>query len=331
VNILGVNVDRRSLVVTLVAGPLLVSSVLASCSEDRDPVADSSVAITTTVPSTDSTSVATTIVAPGTTEETTTTSTTVPETTTTEAPVVGWTAIESFPSLAYLPCCGSNWNGSRSPGIPADQAAPLLPGMYFASRVEDDVSTDEISFVVSRFEACSELPAQACEPGPWTDQDMGIVEPPGRGFTLPLDDTIRVGLSGFNCAPDQQVANAAELKSLMIDFDSSYDQLLGGPFDEGESPDVLVAALQQTPTGGFSAPSGPGCNQADDPGEGTRFGLVWRGETGPPILMQNQFAFDDVGDPSAPESASAEWIRLTALEIAADGTPTLYFYAGFYS
>ena len=132
-------------------------------------------------------------------------------TTTTVPPPPGWTTVEGFPSLAYLPCCGSNWFGPPSPAIPADAEAGLLPGIYFAERIDGDVSTETISFQVSRFEACSELPADGCESGPFGPDDMGVVEPPARGFTLPLDATIRIGLSGFECEADQQMATAAEL------------------------------------------------------------------------------------------------------------------------
>ena len=109
----------------------------------------------------------------------------------------------------------------------------------------------------------------------------------------------------------------------MVEFNRAYDQFLGGPFEEGESAESLVDALTDTPTGGFSAPE---CPQFPQLGA-----LVWQGEKGPPVLMQTQFAYDNVGDQSVPPSASAEWIKLTAIEIAADGTPTLYFYAGYYS
>ena len=114
-----------------------------------------------------------------------------------------------------------------------------MPGIYFASRIDGDVSTDTISFEVSRFEACAELPAGGCESGPYGPDDMGVVEPPARGFKLPLDSTIRVGLSGFECEADQRMATAAELRPLMIDFDRAYDQFLGGPFEQGESADAL--------------------------------------------------------------------------------------------
>ena len=295
---------------------------MSSCTEDADPVAVSSVDVTTTVQS--ATSVSTTVAETSTTTETTLPPTTTESsTTTTEPPPPGWTEVEAFPSLAYLPCCGSNWFGPRSPEIPADPEAGLLPGIYFASRIAGEVSTDTISFEVSRFEACAELPADGCESGPFGPDDMGVVEPPARGFKLPLDGTIRVGLSGFECEADQRMATAAELRPLMVDFDRAYDQFLGGPFEQGESADALVNALTDTPTGGFSAPDCPEFPQLG--------ALVWQGDKGPPVLMQTQFAYDNVGDQSVPASASAEWIKLTAIEIAADGTPTLYFYAGYYS
>jgi hypothetical protein len=131
--------------------------------------------------------------------------------------------------------------------------------------------------------------------------------------------------SGFECAPDQQTATGTELKALMTAFDQSYEQLLGDPFRSGDSPEVLFEALSSTPTGGFKSPACP-------PETGTIGSLVWRGDVGPPVLLQTQFAYDQKqAQLVAPKSASAEWLRLTTIEIAADGSPTLYFYAGFSS
>ncbi|MBI5090535.1 MAG: hypothetical protein HZB15_17205, partial [Actinobacteria bacterium] len=87
----------------------------------------------------------------------------------------------------------------------------------------------------------------------------------------------------------------------------------------GEDPDSLVTALQETPAGGFSQPD---CPQGSE-------GLVWQGAEGPPILMQVGFAYDEDG-PKLPASASAEWLRLTAIQTDPQGFPTLYFFAGFY-
>lgn len=309
---------RRMLAVVAVAGLAVVA-----CSEDSDPSAGSSVAVTSTAATTTVAVTTTVATTPPSTVETTLPPTTLASTTTTtEPPAPGWTPVESLPSLAYPPCCASNWFGMRSPAIPTDPALGLLPGTYYAHRLPTDVSTRTITFEVSRFEACTALPDGSCEDGPYAPEDMGIVQPPARGFTLPLDETIKVGVSGSNCEPDQRIATAAELRALMIAFDQSYNQLLGGPFSQGEDPDVLVKALAGTPTGGFSAPD---CQMGGNP-------LVWRGDDGPAILLQSAFAFDGpTNDIVAPASASAEWLRLTAIEIAPDGTPTLYFFAGFYS
>jgi hypothetical protein len=151
---------------------------------------------------------------------------------------------------------------------------------------------------------------------------MGV-SPETRTFTLPFDASIRVGVSGFACEPDQRTATMAELRPLMTAFDHAYEQLIAGPFRDGDDPDALVTALAQTPTGGFSRPQCPN-GIADG-------SLVWQGEEGPPILMQTQFVYDDKGKPSLPPSASAEWLRLTAIQIDQSGLPILYFYAGYYS
>jgi hypothetical protein len=310
--------------VRFVSIALVAACILAACTNDSDPSAGSSVAITTTTSSVVTTAPPTTTGASTTVASTSTT--TIESTTTTTPPPVGWQPIDHLPTLAYPPCCGSNWTGGPpSPAIPSDANAPLLPGLYFASRLSTDTATNAITFEVSRFELCSALPTKACESQPAADDELGVVEPAARGYTLTLDDTVRVGVSGFECAPDQQTATGVELRPLMAAFDESYKQLLGDPFQSGDSPDDLFDALATTPTGGFKSPTCP-------PEAGTIGSLVWRGDVGPPILLQTQFAYDPQQlKQVAPKSASAEWLRLTAIEIAADGSPTLYFYAGFYS
>jgi hypothetical protein len=305
---------------------MLVAAVCLStaCADDSDPSAGSSVATTTSVDTTSST-VAESV--PGVTESVpTSTSSTVAETTTstTTPPPVGWQPIEALPSLAYPPCCGSNWSGAPSPAIPADAATPLTPGIYHAQRIASDAATDSITFEVARFEACSVAPTITCDSdGAFDPDEMGVEEPAARGYTLALDDSVRVGVSGFVCENDQQTATGTELQAMFVAFDRSYDQLLGGPYTAGESIDELRDALADTPTGGFAQPEcSSGLVGEND--------LVWTGDVGPGVLLQVQLAYDsDGGQQVVPKSASAEFVRLNAIEIAADGSPTLYFYAGY--
>jgi hypothetical protein len=313
-------VDVRPLTRFLVVGAALVA-VATSCTQKADPIAVSSNA-TTTAPGPTSSGVETTTLPPETTAapETTLPATTIESTTTstTEPPPEGWVAVDSMPDLAYPPCCESDYYGTPSPQLPANPTDGLLPGIYHARRLPGDTSTTDISFDVARFVPCSELDADACfasgDPG-----SMGV-SPQSRTFTLPLNDGIRVVVSGYECDPVQQAATADYLRPLMSAFDRDYDQLLGGPFADGEDPDSLMTALRETPAGGFAAPNCPVSTE----------GLVWKGAEGPPILMQVAFAYDEDG-PKLPASASAEWLRLTAIGIDQNGFPTLYFFAGFYS
>lgn len=300
-----------------VLAALVTVGLVGGCGGDADPVAGSSVVSTTVadqttvVDTTPDTTVPATSVAPTTIESTTTS--------TTEPPVEGWQLVDSFPSLAYLPCCGSNWTGVESPEFPADTTAGLAPGIYYAQRIADDVDTEAISFEVARFRPCAELPEFGCEQSDWAPDEMGI-SGFERGFTVPLDDTIRVGMSGSPCAQDTQMADGSYLSSLMQDFDESYEQLLGDPFREGESADALVSALADTPSGGFAAPVCEGYGP-----------LVWRGDEGPTVLLQQPFPYDQsTNDLYAPTRASPVFIRLTAVEIGEDGLLTLYFYAGYF-
>jgi hypothetical protein len=296
---------------------LLAGLVAAACGDDADPVAGSSVVSSTVAPATSAPASSVPVTDPATTVAPTTVESTT--TSTTEPPVVGWQLVDSFPSLAYLPCCGSNWTGVESPEFPADTTAGLAPGIYYAQRIEDDVDTEAISFQVARFRPCAELPEFGCEQEDWAPDEMGI-SGFERGFTLPLDETITVGLSGSPCAPDTQMADGSYLSTLMKQFDASYEQLLGGPFRDGESAEALVSALADTPSAGFSAPPCEGYGE-----------LEWQADEGPAVLLQNAFPYDDTtNELYAPTRASPVFIHLTAVEIADDGELTLYFYAGYF-
>ncbi len=313
---------------TLVAAVAAVSLFAAACGDDATPTADSSSAITT-VPS--ATEAPPTTEAAPTTEpapETTAADTTTPPTeapTTTAAPA-GWTSVGPMPSLAYLPCCASNFVGDPSPAIPTDPAAALAPGIYRAFRQQpaagEPVETDTITFSLAPFVPCS-TPDVFCEEG-FVDGEVGVGDV-ARQVTLPLDADLRVVVGGFDCgadasyAVDHQAATGVELATLQTELDAAYASVVV-PLVEADTPFDDYATIFAEPLGGFTVPClGAGV-------------LQFQGSAGPAILLQILGVYDDaVGSVVIPPSISIAVMYMTALEVAPDGTQTLYFYAGFLS
>ncbi len=323
--------------------PLLVLALVgAGCGSDDGPTAGSSSAITTvaTTASTvvETTSAATTVVpttvAATTTVAETSTTSTVAETTTTVPLPAAWAPTADWPSLADPPCCASNWMGAPSPELPADPAAPLVPGIYWPTRTTDEtIAGPTLDLLVRRFEACAVIPTDEnrCEDlngGVFADDEMGVVEDPARVVSMKLDASTRVVLTGFDCGgpPARWTIDGSGFAEFSAAFDAAYQQLLAGPFLAGESADVLQTALSDTPTGGFGAPC------PERPGAGA---LQWQWEQSPDatVLMQVLFPGDESNgfSPAPPPSAASYWLVPTALQVGDDGALTLYVYAGFYS
>ncbi len=305
-----------------------VSLFAAACGDDTAPTADSSSAITTAPSATEappSTEAApTTEPAPEATAAATTPPTEAP--TTTAAPA-GWTSVGPMPSLAYLPCCASNFVGDPSPAIPADPAVALAPGIYRAFREQpaagEPVETDTITFSLAPFVPCT-APDVFCEDG-FVDGEVGVGDV-ARQITLPLDADLRVVLGGFDCGPndsgyatDHQAATGVELATLQAELDTAYAEVVA-PLVEADTPFDTYVAMFAEPVSGFSVP----CQSAGI--------LQFQGSAGPAILLQTLGVYDDaVGAVVIPPSISIAVMYMTALEVAADGSLTLYFYAGFLS
>ena len=147
-----------------------------------------------------------------------------------------------------------------------------------------------------------------------------------RQVTLPLDADLRVVVGGFACdadganyAVDHQAATGVELATLQSELDASYAEVVA-PLVEADTPFDDYASIFAEPLGGFSVP----CLFAGQ--------LQFQGSAGPAILLQLLGVYDDaVGEIVIPPSISIAVMYMTALEVADDGTQTLYFYAGFLS
>ncbi len=290
----------------------------------------------TTVPPTDPP--ATTV--PATTEPATTLpattvpATTVPTTSTTAPPpaAAGWTAAtEQFPDLAFIACCGANWVGEPSPPVPADAAAPLAPGIYNlrAEFVEAPAvfSDGLITLEVRPYMRCADLAGIGfCEgEEPFPADELGVPSDPTRVFDLSLDDSVRVAVSGFACSPgelslDQQVGTGTDLAKMAAALDAAYEASIGVRLREGVRAAQIVADLTAAPANGFT---NPGCPDWTE--------LMWTPSSGPGVKADGIHRVDTESNELPLESASASWVRPTALVVDDDGSFTLYFYAGFLS
>lgn len=323
--------EVNSRLARLLTGAAVVGLVglVAGCGDDGTaPTADSSSAITTAAPATIETSPETTV-APATTEappETTVAPETTAAPTTTEAPASSWAAADVMPSLAYLPCCASNYVGDPSPEIPSDASAALAPGIYKAFRQQptdgEQFDPATIEFSLAPFVPCG-TPEVFCEDG-FVDGEVGVGAV-AREVAMPLTDDVRVVVSGFACGADAnyegdiQGGTGPLLAALQSEFETAYARTVA-PLVEADTAFDDYASIFATPVDGFSVP----CSFAGQ--------LLWQGSAGPALLMQTLGRYDDdAGQVVVPASISVEILHLTALEVGADGTETLYFYAGFLS
>ncbi|MGZ4764498.1 MAG: hypothetical protein ACXV6M_02445 [Ilumatobacteraceae bacterium] len=238
---------------------------------------------------------------------------------TTEPIASGWTDFEAMPSEAFPPCCASTWEGTPSPPLPR-KADPIPDGIYHATRVAWS-ATDPTTMVVDvqRFEACGLLPSGSCEPPPVGEPflagQLGISLKPVRRLTITLDDSVRVGLIGFDTDIVKRQATGAELVPLLVELDRAYNEVLAAPLLAGGDADSIIAGLQRTPAEGFG------------PSPRDSFGsLVFSYDGAPPVLMQGPF--DYTGSGRQPIDATSV-VSLRAIQFDR-GVVSLYFYAGYY-
>ena len=296
----------------------LASLVTAACGDTTSsPSARSSSAITTQAPTTTDTVTATTDAAP----------TTTAAPTTSAEPDAIWVETDAMPSLAYLPCCASNYFGEPSPEIPIDGAAPLSPGVYRAFREQPteggafDPGTIEVS--LAPFEPCG-TPGVFCEE-PFAADEVGVGAV-ARKEVMALTDDVRVVVGGFRCldaqsnwTTDHQGGTGTLLAALQTEFEAAYAATVA-PLVGADTPFEDYATIFAQPVAGFGVP----CQFAGV--------LQWQGSAGPALLLQTLGRYDDAaGRVLVPASISVEILQLTAFELADDGTQTLYFYAGFMS
>jgi hypothetical protein len=303
--------------------------IVAGCGDPGSPpTAESSSALTTVAPITPpATSIVDTTGPESSVAATTTEPPPTDPPTTEPAPPPEWEQVADMPSLAYLPCCASNYVGDPSPELPADPVTPLAPGVYHASRQQpgegEQLDPASISFTLRPFVPCG-TPEVFCEEG-FVDGEVGV-GPTSREITMPLDDEVTVVVGGFRCLDsdtpyetDHQRGTGSLLATLQLEMDTAYAETVA-PLVLADTPFDQYEIIFAEPVNGFRA----ACAFAGV--------LQFQGGAGPAILLQTLGTYDpDVEAVVPSKSIAVETIRLTALEVADDGSQTLYFYAGFLS
>ncbi|HEY4332481.1 MAG TPA: hypothetical protein VGM78_07925 [Ilumatobacteraceae bacterium] len=293
---------------------------------------------TTTEPAT-TTSPATTVAPTTTTTAPAPTTTVPPETTTTvaatttvpAAPTVpgGWQNAASFDPAVYAPLDEGNWLGVPSPALPA-AGQPLADGIYEAVVATPWSAADpgSLSVIVHRLDLCTNLPADGCTNlgDPYMPNELGPNEANPLPLTIPLDASIAVGVTGFECQPVYKTGNGADLANLFTAYDAAYSAAILPQVQAGTDVNTILSSIIASPSNGFSD-SDATC------GGPTAMGIVYQSGDSPPLLLQTvaDQEFDSNGtltksDPLTPTTTA----YLNAIQVK-DGVMTLYFYAGFYS
>lgn len=257
---------------------------------------------------------------PATTEPATTPPTEAPTTTTTPGVASGWMHVDAFPEQVFPPYFESNWIGVPSPEI----TSPLADGFYVAT-VTTAWSSDRpatLDIVLQQLVPCTELPPDYCFSSgePYQPNELGLASGLFE-MTIPLDASIGVGLTGFDCVSDNAFGNGADLATLLTNFYTAYTATITPALVDGTD---IGAQLNASPAQGFSGMGGS-CG-ADG------FSVVFHDGDAPPLLLQTLSypGIDANGNTGRVPLTPTDVVRLNAVQVV-DGVMTFYFYAGFYS
>ena len=290
----------------------LLILALVSCGSDPDAVPEATAEVTVTT----TTSTSTTTTTP-----TSTTTSMVTTPTTTLAP--GWAQIDtaSVTGQVFPPCCADTWHGVASPPFgPQDQ--PLVDGDYPVSGRWPTDPGSPLRLEVFRFEQCAVLPEFSCEdPGrAYTPDQLGIDGSAVRTMTLPLDDTVRVVVAGWDQDSDgfgvlaYERATGSEMATLVNEVDQAYSEVFAERFTAGEDPDGIIADVMANPIGGFA------------PAAGAQGAVLFTPAAGPSLLFQQVFPYVD---DQRVVGRGADVLTIRSIEVV-DGEVTIKVFAGYY-
>jgi hypothetical protein len=238
----------------------------------------------------------------------------------------GWHTIDPATVTGQwsFPCCASNWYGTPSPPLPSPGSALPANGSYAVSTQWGADPSAPLQLELRRFEQCNVLPAGSCEDGggtgTWQPDEMGTQ--PGEPYllTVPLDDQVRIVLTGFAGYDDNGIlasmaeGNGADLAELAMAVDAAHTSVLMSRLGSGMTPQASVEEISAHPEGGFAASL-----------EGNGYGLSYFYDGAPPLLFQGAFGYDD------PASSRGTDVLLMPSVQMIDGVLTVYVYAGYYS
>jgi len=195
----------------------------------------------------------------------------------------------------------------------------LADGIY---RIDFALPTDfgqPVTATVTRFELCSNLPANSCEDvGGFTADDLGVADAESTTIQLPIDGSLTVVLGGFNGSGGNDnfaIGNGADLAELVTALDADYKTAVLDPAAAGTDYETIVANLVAAPAYGFAAPA-----------EEFSGALSYTHNGAPPLLFQILPGVTD-GDTGARGSDVIGRIAL----VVSGGAFTITTYAGFYS
>lgn len=244
-----------------------------------------------------------------------------PTTTTTPGVASGWMHVVTFPEEVFPPYFESNWTGVPSPEI----SSPLADGFYVATvaKAWSADRSDALDIVLQQLVACTDLPADNCVNSgvPYRPDELGL----SSGLfpmTIPLDASIGVGLTGFDCVSDNAFANGADLATLLTHFNSAYTATITPALADGVD---IAAQLNASPAQGFSG--------TDSSCGADGYSIVFHDGDAPPLLLQTlSYPGIDANGNNAGRVplTPTDVVRLNAVQVIA-GVMTFYFYAGFYS
>jgi hypothetical protein len=263
---------------------------------------------------------------PATTEPATTVLATTPPpteapTTTTAGVPAGWRHVDHFPDEVFPPFDESNWTGVPSPAI----TTPLADGIYAANVTMpwNAAHPHLLDISLQQLVPCTALPADSCldTGSPYGPNDMGLSSEL-VSMTIPLDSSIGVGLTGYDCDAVDALGNGADLAALLSDFDAAYTATIA-PTLAGAND--AAATLNAAPANGFSGIGGS-CGPDG-------FSVVFHDGDAPPLLLQTLSypAIDSNGNAAGRLPLTpTDVVHLDTVQVVG-GVMTFYFYAGFYS
>ncbi len=296
-----------------------------------EPVATTSAPATTVIVTTIPVTTVSVTAAPTTIPVTTApaTSTTATATTVPQPPANipgGWQpAAQPFNENLFPPLDESNWTGVPSPPLPTDPGQRLVDGIYEADFASPWNATNPatVDIVVHRIVPCSTLPANSCidDGTPFTPDVLGVDNAVAYPIIVPLDSSVGVGLTGYECNSIDKTGNGADLAALFSAFDAAYKTAIQPQVTAGVANQDIITTLTAAPAAGFSG-SDVTC------GTDNAYALVFHAGDAPPILMQSVSDISTSTDntPLTPTTA----VRLDTIQVV-KGVMTMYLYAGFYS